>query len=271
VAPEPAAGGCPAEFVAFAEDLAQAARGSALRRFRTPVAVDTKPDDSPVTVADRETEARLREMIGRRYPDHGIVGEEHGTERRGAEFVWVLDPIDGTKAFITGNPLFGSLIALTRGGRSILGVIEMPALGERWIGAAGRPSEHVDARGRRRARTRACATPREAVLQATHPDMFVGPDAGHFAALARKVGLMRWGGDCFSYAQLASGFVDLVVEASMQPYDFMALLPVIEGAGGRAVDWEGAPLTLDSDGHILAAGDPRLVEPASRLLQSDAA
>lgn len=259
---------CPAEFVAFAEDLAEAARGVTRHYFRTPVAVDTKDDDSPVTVADRETEARLRERIAARFPEHGIVGEEHGTEGRDAEFVWVLDPIDGTKAFITGNPLFGTLIALTRGGRPLLGVIDMPILGERWVGAAGRPTEHADAAGRRPARTRRCPTLERAVLQATHPDMFQGADAAAFRHLAESVRLTRYGGDCFSYGQLASGFLDLVCEACLQPYDFMALLPVIAGAGGVASDWSGAPLTLDSDGRLLAAGDPALIDAARASLKS---
>lgn len=259
---------CPEAFVAFAEELAEAARRVTRRYFRTPVSVDTKADASPVTVADRETEARLREAIAARFPAHGVVGEEHGTDRGAAEYVWVLDPIDGTKAFITGNPLFGTLIALTRAGRPILGLIDMPILGERWVGAAGRPTAHADAAGRRPARTRACPRLGAAVLQATHPDMFQGADAAAFGRLAGAVRLTRFGGDCFSYAQLASGFVDLVCEACLQPYDFMALLPVIEGAGGAASDWQGRPLGLDSDGHMLAAGDPTLLAPARALLKS---
>ncbi|WP_421708254.1 histidinol-phosphatase [Algihabitans sp.] len=255
-------------FAAFAEELAEAARLVTRHYFRTPVAVDSKADESPVTVADRETEARLRDLIVRRFPDHGIVGEEHGSERRDAEFVWVLDPIDGTKAFITGNPLFGTLIALTRGGSALLGVIDMPILGERWIGAEGLPTQHIDATGRRAARVRSCPSLDRAVLQSTHPDMFTGADSDGFQRLGQAVKTTRYGGDCFSYAQLSSGFVDLVVEAGLQPYDFMALLPVIENAGGRATDWQGRPLTLDSDGHIIAAGDPGLVAPASLCLKS---
>ncbi|WP_119169367.1 histidinol-phosphatase [Algihabitans albus] len=255
-------------FAAFAEELADAARVVTRRYFRTAVTVDSKADESPVTIADRETEARLRDLIARRFPDHGIVGEEHGSDRRDAEFVWVLDPIDGTKAFITGNPLFGTLIALTRGGRSILGVIDMPILGERWLGADGRTAEHIDASGRRPARSRACPSLDGAVLQSTHPDMFAGPDLEAFLRLDREVAMTRYGGDCFSYGQLSSGFIDLVVEAGLQPYDFMALLPVVEGAGGRATDWNGAPLTLDSDGYMLATGDPELIAAASRCLKS---
>ena len=255
-------------FSAFAEELADAARLVTRRYFRTPVTVDSKADESPVTVADRETEARLRDLIVRRFPDHGIVGEEYGSERRDAEFVWVLDPIDGTKAFITGNPLFGTLIALTRAGRALLGVIDMPILGERWLGAEGLPTQHIDAAGRRPARVRPCPSLDSAVLQCTHPDMFSGRDSDGFLRLSQAVKTTRYGGDCFSYGQLSSGFVDLVVEAGLQPYDFMALLPVIEGAGGRATDWEGQPLALDSDGHIIAAGDPELIPAASLCLKS---
>lgn len=254
--------------IVFAEELAETARSVTRHYFRTPVAVDSKADESPVTIADRETEARLRELIARRFPDHGVIGEEHGSERPDAEFVWVLDPIDGTKAFITGNPLFGTLIALTCAGRSILGIIDMPILGERWIGAEGRATELVEATGRRKVSSRACPTLDAAVLQTTHPDMFVDQDAGRFAHLSRQVRMTRFGGDCFSYAQLAGGFIDLVVEAGLQPYDFMALLPVIQGAGGHATDWNGRPLTLESDGHMLAAGDPNLIAATSRCLKS---
>lgn len=254
--------------IAFAEELAETARSVTRHYFRTPVAVDSKADESPVTVADRETEARLRELIARRFPDHGVIGEEHGSERPDAEFVWVLDPIDGTKAFITGNPLFGTLIALTRAGRSVLGVIDMPILGERWIGAEGRATELVDTAGRREVRSRTCPTLDAAVLQTTHPEMFAGQDAERFARLSRRVRMTRFGGDCFSYAQLAGGFIDLVVEAGLQPYDFMALLPVIEGSGGRATDWNGHALTLESGGHMLAAGDPALIAATSRCLKS---
>ncbi|MGP1256941.1 MAG: histidinol-phosphatase [Kiloniellales bacterium] len=254
--------------IVFAEELAETARSVTRSYFRTPVAVDSKADESPVTIADRETEARLRELIARRFPDHGVIGEEHGSERPDAEFVWVLDPIDGTKAFITGNPLFGTLIALTCAGRSILGIIDMPILGERWIGAEGRATELVEAAGRRQVSCRACPTLDAAVLQTTHPDMFVDEDAGRFAHLSRQVRMTRFGGDCFSYAQLAGGFIDLVVEAGLQPHDFMALLPVIQGAGGEATDWNGRPLTLESDGHMLAAGDPNLIAATSRCLKS---
>lgn len=255
---------CPEPLIRFAESLADAAAPVLRRHFRTPVAVDTKPDRTPVTIADREAESAMRALIARHHPDHGVVGEEHGAERRGAEYVWVLDPIDGTKAFITGKPMFGTLIALVRHGRPLLGIIDQPVLGERWIGAAGRPTTFSGAP----CRTRRCATLEAAALNTTSPDMFRGENAACFARLGNAVRLTLYGGDCYAYGLLASGFIDLVVEAELKPYDFCALVPVIQGAGGAIADWQGRPVTLESDGRVIAAGDPHLLPRAVEALQS---
>jgi histidinol-phosphatase len=226
------------------------------------LAVDDKPDLSPVTIADREAEAAMRRMIAVRFPDHGIIGEEFGRERDDAEFVWVLDPIDGTKSFISGVPLFGTLIALARNGCPILGIIDQPISRERWIGAAGRPTlfngEPI--------RVRPCPSLEAATLFATSPDMFRGEDAVRFAGVSAAVKLVRFGADCYAYGLLAHGFVDLVIEASLKPYDFSAMLPIVEGAGGVASDWRGAPLTVASDGRVVVAGDRRAHEAALALL-----
>lgn len=259
---------CPDSFIETAEILAETARGVIARHFRTPLDVDSKSDESPVTVADRETEAALRRVLAERHPEHGIVGEEHGSERRDAEFVWVLDPIDGTKSFVTGSPLFGTLIALQQEGRPILGVIDMPMLGERWIGATGQGTAFEDARGRREARCRPCPEIAMAMLRTTSLSMFE-TDPGDLPALRRVMAAVKvtvWGGDCYCYGLLASGFQDLVVEADLQNYDFMALVPVVEGAGGIATDWQGNPLGLESDGRVIMAGDPRVHAAALELL-----
>jgi histidinol phosphatase-like enzyme (inositol monophosphatase family) len=245
---------CPLEFVTFAAQLADTSGGVVRRYFRQRIAVDDKPDRSPVTAADREAEAAIRGLIEARFPDHGLLGEEHGTARRGAEYVWTIDPIDGTKAFITGKPMFGTLIGLAHRGRPILGVIDQPILHERWIGAAGHPSLFNG----ETAATRRCPSLDLAILNATSPDMFVGENRTAFGRLAAAVKHPLYGGDCIAYGLLASGFIDLVVEADLKPWDFCALAPIIEGAGGRMTDWRGRALDLGSDGRVVAAGDPRL-------------
>lgn len=249
---------CPEEFVALAEAMADAARAIARRYFRSGLAVEDKADASPVTIADREAEAAIRALVAARYPDHGVVGEEQGADRPGATHVWVVDPIDGTKHFITGNPLFGTLIALLRDGRPILGVIDMAALGERWLGASGRPTVLRDSAGTRPARVRPCAALGQAVLQASSPHMFSAEEFAAFERVRAESKMVLYGGDCFSYGTLASGFGDLVVEADMSPHDYLALVPVVTGAGGVMTDWSGAPLGLESAGRTVAAGDERV-------------
>jgi inositol-phosphate phosphatase/L-galactose 1-phosphate phosphatase/histidinol-phosphatase len=255
-------GSVPAELVALANSLADAARPIAVRYFRTPVTVDDKSDLSPVTIADREAETAMRALLARRVPGHGVFGEEHGAERTDAEYVWVLDPIDGTKAFITGLPIFGTLIALLHRGVPVLGIIDQPILKERWLGAAGRPSTLND----RPITVRACAALDKAYMYSTAPLMFPGPVAKRHEALAEKVKLFRWGGDCYAYGLLAAGHVDLVVENSLKLYDFAALAPVIKGAGGIITDWQGRELNMQSDGSVLAAGDPAIHRAASAIL-----
>ena len=221
------------------------------RYFRTPVAVETKADASPVTIADREAEARMRELIEAAYPEHGILGEEHGTVRPDAEFVWVLDPIDGTKSFITGRPLFGTLIALAHRGRPVLGLIDQSIL-QRALGRASTVHRRCGTAGRS-----VCGRARgssDAVLFTTSPAMFrAGAEAEGFARVQASVRLPMFGGDCYAYGLLAMGFADLIVETSLAPYDFMALVPVIEGAGGRITDWQGGALELGSAGQAVAS------------------
>lgn len=256
---------CPADLIQFAERLADATGAVARRHFRSPaLAVEAKADLSPVTIADREVELALRREIATAYPDHGIVGEEFPPERPEAEFVWVVDPIDGTKAFLAGKPTFGTLLALLREGRPILGVIDHPALGERWIGAHGHPTTHNG----RPVHARRCPELRAAVLCASSPEMFQGADRQRFESLRSAVRVNGWGTDCLAYGLLASGFVDLVAEAAMGPHDYLALVPVVEGAGGLITDWEGWPLGLavGEKGRVLAAGDPALHGEALRWL-----
>ncbi|MEE9278424.1 MAG: histidinol-phosphatase [Dehalococcoidia bacterium] len=253
-----------AVYLPLAEALADAAGAVIRPYFRTRTPIDIKTDHSPVTLADREAETCMRELLGERVPEHGIVGEEFGSERSDAEYVWVLDPIDGTKAFLSGQPTFGTLIALLYGGVPVLGVIDQAVSRERWVGVQGKGTRFNGAA----AGTRPCERLAEATLYATSPDMFKGPDAPRFAQLGSEANLTRYGLDCYAYGLLASGFVDLVVEASLASYDFCALVPVIEGAGGSMTDWQGQPLRLQSDGRVVAAGDARVQSEALRILAS---
>ena len=260
---------CPAAFIDLAQRLADAAADVAFRYFREPLEVIRKPDDTPVTRADREAEAVMRDLIAAACPDHGIVGEEAGRENTAAEYVWVLDPIDGTKRFITGNAVFGTLIALLRGGQPILGVINMPILRERWVGATGQPTRFTDHRGTREVRVRPCPALAEAYLYATSPQMFLGADFLAFERVRGAVKTTLYGGECYAYGLLAGGAADLVIEADMGIYDFLAHVPVIEGAGGVMTDWEGRPLGLDSGDKVLAAGDGACHQAARAQLQAN--
>lgn len=233
--------------------------------FRSALLVEAKGDASPVTEADRGAERAIRALLADRHPDHGVIGEEYGTTNPDAEWVWVLDPIDGTRAFVTGRPLFGTLIGLLHRGRPVLGLIDQPTTGERWIGVEGQPTSFTSRFGGT-PRCRPCATLAEAELSCTSPDMFDADSAPRFAAVKAAARRTTWGGDCYAYGLLALGLVDVVVDATMKPWDWAALVPVIEGAGGRCTDWAGRPLTLDGDGTVLAVGDPALLPEATRLL-----
>jgi len=247
----------------LADRMADAAALVAMRYFHAPsVEIETKADTSPVTVADREAEAAMRTMLRTECPEHGIFGEEHGQDRTDAEFVWVLDPIDGTKSFVIGKPLFGTLIALTQNGKPVLGVIDCPALGERWIGIDGLSTTL----NKKAVSTRFCSMMSDVWLASTSPDMFADEDKPKFEKLRAGVQHTVWGGDCHSYGLMAAGTLDMVIEADMKPYDYMALVPVVNGAGGKITDWDGKPLDFESDGRILAAGDARLHEVAQKLL-----
>ena len=254
------------EIAAFAASLADAARPLALRHFRTPLRVETKADASPVTVADRAIESAMRASIAARYPDHAIFGEEEGRTAARAPHTWVIDPIDGTKSFISGMPTFGTLIAFCVDDVPQVGVIDMPALDERWTASPGEPARHNGAP----CRTRLCDALADAVLYTTSPDAFAPDEWALFDALSRDAALRRFGGDCYSYGLLASGLIDAVVEAGLHPYDIMAMVPVIEAAGGIITDWTGAPLTTESGGRVVAAGSRALHEQLLARLDNEA-
>ena len=251
------------DFIDLANRLADASRPILRSYYRRKLDVDIKSDASPVTRADREAEAAIRELINATFPDHGIFGEEFGKEREDAEYVWVLDPLDGTRAFVTGRPTFGTLIALTRNGSPILGVIDMPILGDRWVGAIGRPTtlngDKVEARP--------CIDVSHAYLSASIPLMFDTPEKkARFEAVSAKARSTTFGGDCYQYGMVATGFLDLVIECSLVEYDYLCLSPILEGAGGRITDWRGNGLKMGSGDRVVATGDGRVHEEALAIL-----
>ncbi len=245
-----------ADLIALASRLADAA-GAAIRpHFRQPFDIETKADASPVTIADRAAEGAMRAIIEAERPGDGIIGEEFGNLREGAGRVWVLDPIDGTRAFVTGRPTFGTLVALLEGGVPVLGVIDQPISGERWVGVKGQPTTLNGIA----CATRRCRTLSSAHIGTTGPQYFAADEFRHFEAVRCAARDAIYGGDCYNYALLAAGHLDLVIEAGLKLYDFAALVPIVEGAGGRMTDWAGRALGQDSGGQVIAAGDPALVD-----------
>ncbi|HWU03299.1 MAG TPA: histidinol-phosphatase [Novosphingobium sp.] len=240
--------------IALAMRLADAA-GEAIRPyFRAGLTTERKEDASPVTLADRAAEEAMRRILKAEAPRDTIIGEEFGAEAGTSGRSWVLDPIDGTAGFLAGRPIFGTLIALVVEGWPVLGIIDQPILRERWVGASGRPTTLNG----RVAKTRLCRQLSDANLATTGPHYFDDHDGAHFMGLAAKTDHRRMvmGGDCYNYAMLASGEVDVVCEAGLKLHDWAALVPVVEGAGGLMCDWNGEPLNAASDGHVIAVGDP---------------
>lgn len=249
----------------FANTLADASGAIIRRRFRQKINVEIKNDNSPVSDADRETESELRRLIGAACPDHGVIGEEYGQDRPDAEFVWVLDPIDGTKSFITGRPLFGTLIALCHHGKPVLGIIDHPALGERWIGAAGQPTRFNG----NPVRVRTCSGIAAAAMFGSSPHSKTPSNEAAFDRVRRAARQVLYSSDCYAYGLIACGFADLCIEFGIGIHDFLAVVPVIEGAGGIVTDWSGAPLTIKSGDKVIAAGDAAVHRAAMELLRAN--
>jgi inositol-phosphate phosphatase / L-galactose 1-phosphate phosphatase / histidinol-phosphatase len=250
------------ELASFFDDLAEIARGIALSHFRSRTDFERKEDLTPVTIADQTIERELRQRIVESFPHHGILGEETDP-KIGERYTWYLDPIDGTKSFISGMPLFGTLIALAdeHTKRVIAGMIDMPALGERWYGTARGTSFNGMP-----ARVSKATALKDSQIYTSSPDFFTPEDWARYDTLSRKAMFRRFGGDCYQYGLLASGYCDLVVETSLKPFDFMALVPVVEGAGGVIRDWEGRALTPDSDGRVVAAATQALLDETLAVL-----
>jgi myo-inositol-1(or 4)-monophosphatase len=255
------------DFGAFIDELATVA-GDAIRPFfRTALGVEDKSRGGafdPVTAADRAAELAMRTLIRQKFPAHGIIGEEFGQERPDAPFVWLLDPIDGTKSFISGMPAWGTLIALSREGLPIFGMMHQPFIGERFTGDRLAANYRGPA-GDRILMVRRCGTLAQAVLYTTSPRLMNEADRAVFARVEEVVRLSRYGGDCYSYCMLAAGHIDLVVETELKPHDVAALIPIIVGAGGIITDWAGGP--AEAGGRIVAAGDRRVHAAALEMLK----
>jgi myo-inositol-1(or 4)-monophosphatase len=252
----------------FAHTLADISGAAILPYFRKRLVIKNKAGISgydPVTAADRAAERAIRKAILQRFPDHGLIGEEYGERAGKGRYHWLIDPIDGTRAFLTGSPVWGTLIGLLEEGAPVLGLMDQPFTRERcwsearqarWRGADGRV---------RRITTRACTRLADSVLTATHPDMFASPaEAARFDELKSRVRMTRFGGDCYGYCLLAAGFIDLIAEVGLKSFDVAALVPIIERAGGVITSWEGNSAV--EGGRILAAGDRRVHEQALAIL-----
>lgn len=254
------------DFSAFVDRLAAAAGDAIVPFFRTSLTVENKNFGGaldPVTVADKAAEAAMRALIRREFPLHGIRGEEFPDERADAEYVWLLDPIDGTKSFISGMPAWGTLIALLHRGAPVFGLMHQPFLKE-WFSGDGIAASYRGPAGARALTARKCESLADAVLYTTSPRLMTPADRAIFGGVEEAVRLSRYGGDCYAYCMLAAGHVDLVIETEIKPHDIAALVPIITGAGGVITTWEGND--CGDGGRIIAAGDRRVHEAAMAIL-----
>lgn len=251
-----------ADLLQSAREITAAAAAKPLAHYRAGFSIERKADESPVTIADRETEAALRRAIAERFPDHGILGEEFGSEGLERDYVWIIDPIDGTKSFISGSPLFGMLVAVLKHGRPLAGIIRMPALNECYGGTADGGS---DRDGTPIACRKGVAL-ESAFLCINEANSLMADRPAVFQRLMAAGAYRRLTYDCYPYAQLAGGQVDAVVDCNLQPYDFLPVVPVVEGAGGIITDWQGRPLTLESDGRVAASASPALHRQVLEIL-----
>lgn len=250
--------------IALMQRMADTVDALLARYFRKSFTIEQKADLSPVTDADRGAEQVMRDILARDRPEDGILGEEFPSIESRNGRVWVLDPIDGTRSFIAGRQLYGTLVGLFEDGRPVLGMISAGAAGDRWIGSlAGTPRTTLNGRD---VHVRACPTLADARAATTAPHLFSAAGHAAFGRVSRAVGDMLFGGDCHNYGLLAMGGIDLVLEEGLKPYDWAAHVPVVLGAGGQMTDWQGASLTLGSPGQVLATGDARVQRAALALI-----
>jgi myo-inositol-1(or 4)-monophosphatase len=254
------------DFANFVDQLATVSGETILPFFRTALAIENKKSGGfdPVTAADRAAEDAMRALIRRYFPAHGILGEEYGSERTDAEYVWVLDPIDGTKSFIAGMVAWGTLIGLMRFGEPVFGMMHQPFTRERFSGDGG-AARYRGPGGMRDLRVRTCEGLSDALMFTTSPLLMNKDDRAVFARVEDKVKLSRYGGDCYAYCMLAAGHIDLIIETEIKPHDIVPLIPIIAGAGGIVTTWDNG--AAQGGGRIVAAGDRRVHEAALAMLK----
>lgn len=254
-----------AELLEFAERLADASREMLMAVMEQAPDVEIKPDASYVTSTDKAVEKKLREMITEFYPDHGIFGEEFDNINVDAEFVWVLDPIDGTAAFVAGIPVYGTLIGLAWNGKPFVGVIDHPATSDRWTGVAGRFAKHNG----KPVSVRSCSSFKTAYTTCSNPDFMTPKEHARFTKLRKQAQYVQYGGSCFAYGTLASGRTDIAIDSGLEPFDVYASAAVIQGAGGYMTDWEGNDITFNMSGTVIASGDQARLTELVDLLRAD--
>jgi myo-inositol-1(or 4)-monophosphatase len=255
------------DFSTFVDQLATASGETILPFFRTALAVENKKARGfdPVTAADRAAEQTMRTLIREQFPNHGILGEEYGSERTDAEYVWVLDPIDGTKSFISGMLAWGTLIGLMRFGEPVFGMMHQPFTRERFSGDSG-GARYRGPAGNRDLHARPCRGIEDTLLSTTSPLLMTPGDRAAFEKVENKVKLSRYGGDCYAYCMLAAGLIDLIIETEINPHDIVAIIPIIAGAGGIVTTWDNGP--AQGGGRIVVAGDKRVHQAALDMLNS---
>ncbi|WP_243612733.1 inositol monophosphatase family protein [Shimia aestuarii] len=250
------------EIGAIAEKISREASAIPMAHFRAALDIDAKADDSPVTVADRKTEAYIRDALQSAFPDHGIFGEEYGISGSLDGETWIIDPIDGTRSFITGSPLFGMLLGFLAEGRPKLGLVRMPALDETFVGLAGSGATLNGAA----IHCRQTRTLSEAMIYLNEGERLAGMNPELFGRLCRSGHTRRMAYDCYPHALVAAGQIDAVVDCGLEPYDYLPLVGLIEAAGGVITDWQGRDLTLDSDGKVVTAATPELLQEMLELI-----
>lgn len=251
-------------FIPFAEQLGTISGEIVRNYFRQDIVPEQKDDSSPVTKADREIERSIRAMIHNTYPEHGIIGEEYEPTNPEAEYKWIIDPIDGTMAFMMGKPIFGTLISLVYRDEPVLGIIDQPIIGERWTGVKGFATNF----NYTPITTRKCESLSTAMLGTTSPDLFSGEDREKFNKIHDAAQYVSFGGDCYAYGLLACGYIDVIIETGLKPHDFCALAPIIRGSKGVFTDWQGKDITMHSDGKVIACGDRRVHAEILSILNS---
>lgn len=258
------------EIINFANHLADSSGEVIKKYFRQEIGEENKSNQTPVTIVDREVEMLIRENIIKEYPSHGMVGEEHGNINDNADYKWVIDPIDGTISFVMGRPIFGTLIALSYKNQPVLGIINQPITGERWLGVINQGSTFNG----KKIKTRSCQNLSEAIFCSTSPHFLQDQDWPRIKKIATQTkyqsqGGIIYGGDCYLFGLLASGLIDIIVEKGLNNYDFMALVPVVKAAGGEITDWQGKELNINSDGTIIACGSKALHQKVLGLMQEE--